>query len=103
MYACDDPMYGHEGRFGLSDLLCLTVRHAAFITGQGSRGRVGVSRSDAVRAKELPGLRRTRARSLWQSGHVLKALPTAHSALQLAPNSLEALSVFTLLNQLQNR
>ena len=43
------------------------------------------------------------ARSLWQSGDVLKALAAAQSALQLAPNSSEALSVFALLNQLQKR
>jgi len=43
------------------------------------------------------------ARSLWQSGDALKALPAAQSALQLAPNSSEALSVFTLLGQLRNR
>jgi len=43
------------------------------------------------------------ARSLWQSGNVSKALPAAQSALQLAPNSSEALSVFALLGQLQNR
>jgi len=43
------------------------------------------------------------ARSLWQSGDALKALPAAQSALQLAPNSSEALSVFALLSQLRNR
>ncbi len=43
------------------------------------------------------------ARSLLQSGDALKALPVAQSALQLAPNSSEALSVFSLLGQLQNR
>ncbi|ETW97135.1 tetratricopeptide repeat protein [Candidatus Entotheonella palauensis] len=43
------------------------------------------------------------ARSLWQSGNALKALPAAQSALQLAPSSSEALSVFALLNQLQSR
>jgi cytochrome c-type biogenesis protein CcmH/NrfG len=43
------------------------------------------------------------ARSLWQSGNASKALPAAQSALQLAPNSSEALSVFALLGQLQNR
>ncbi len=43
------------------------------------------------------------ARSLWQSGDMLKALPAAQSALKLAPNSSEALSVFALLNQLQSR
>lgn len=43
------------------------------------------------------------ARSLWQSGEVSKALPAAQSALQLAPNSSEALSVFALLNQLRSR
>jgi Flp pilus assembly protein TadD len=42
------------------------------------------------------------ARSLWQSGDALKALPAAQSALQLAPNSAEALSVFALLSQLRN-
>jgi tetratricopeptide (TPR) repeat protein len=43
------------------------------------------------------------ARSLWQSGDALKALPAAQSALHLAPNSSEALSVFALLSQLRNR
>jgi len=43
------------------------------------------------------------ARSLWQSGDALKALPAAQSALQLAPNSSEAMSVFALFGQLRNR
>ncbi len=43
------------------------------------------------------------AKSLFQSGDIMKALPAAQSALKLAPNSTEALSVFSLLNQLQSR
>ncbi len=43
------------------------------------------------------------ARSLWQSGNAVKALPAAQSALQLAPNSSEALSIFALLGQLRSR
>ncbi|ETW97643.1 MAG: hypothetical protein ETSY1_21865 [Candidatus Entotheonella factor] len=43
------------------------------------------------------------AKSLLQSGNALKALSAAQSALQLAPNSSEALSVFALLSQLQSR
>lgn len=43
------------------------------------------------------------ASSLFQSGDVMKALPAAQNALKLAPNSTEALSVFSLLNQLQSR
>jgi hypothetical protein len=48
-------MYGHEGRFGLSALLCLTVRHAAFITGQGSRGLSAFQEATQFAPKNFQG------------------------------------------------
>ena len=43
------------------------------------------------------------AKSLLQSGDILKALPAAQSAMELAPSRSEALSVLALLNQLRSR